>query len=363
MQLPFSNSKGVLLLRAGTKKFMSILLAFLGVYLTVRYLTPLFLPFFLGSALALAAEPMTSFFQRRMHLPRAVSTGIAVSMAFCLLVLLVLLIAAFFLRELRTLAGVLPDLEGTARSGMGLLEDWLLGLTARTPESIRPLLDRNVTDFFSGGSQVLDGLMGWVLGLAGGVLSQVPDGALGLGTTIISGFMISAKLPKIRLWLSKRIPKEKLRPVFRTLGRIKHAVGGWIFAQAKLAGVTWMLLTLGFWILGISYAPLLALAVALVDAFPVLGTGTVLLPWALVCLLQNDAVRAIGLVSTYLTVTLVRSALEPKLLGKHLGLDPLVTLITMYAGYKVWGIGGMLLAPLIAVTAVQIVPDHGSSPK
>lgn len=345
-------------MRAGTRKILSALLAFLGVYLAVRYLMPLFFPFLLGSLLALAAEPMTAFFQRRMHLPRAVSTGISVSMAFCLLFLLVLLAAGFFLRELRVLAGVLPDLEGTARSGISLLESWLLNLTARTPESIRPLLDRNVSKFFSGGTEMLDGLMGRVLGLAGGVLSHVPDSALGIGTAIISGYMISAKLPKIRLWLKKRIPKEKLRPVFQAFGRVKHALGGWLFAQAKLAGVTWALLTLGFWILGISYAPLWALAVALVDAFPVLGTGTILLPWALVCLLRKETVRAIGLVSTYLTVTLVRSALEPKLLGKHLGLDPLVTLITMYAGYKIWGIGGMLLAPLIAVTAVQIVPER-----
>ena len=358
MQPSFFILKGAPHLLAGTKKLSSVLLAFLGVYLTVRYLGPLFLPFLLGGALALAAEPMTSFFQKRTKLPRVVSTALSVSMAFSLLVLLVMLAAAFFLRELRSLAGVLPDLEDTARSGMTLMENWLLTLTARTPESVRPLLDRNVTEFFSGGTRLLDGIMGWVLGLAGGVLAHVPDGALGLGTAIISGFMISAKLPKIRLWLKTRIPRERLQPLFQAARRVRQAVGGWLFAQAKLAGVTWGLLTLGFWILGISYPPLWALAIALVDAFPVLGTGTVLVPWALVCFLQGEGVRTIGLLSTYLTVTLVRSALEPKLLGKHLGLDPLATLIAMYAGYKIWGIGGMILSPLIAVTATQIIPDR-----
>lgn len=345
-------------MRAGTRKTLSALGIFLGVYLAVRYLMPLFFPFLLGGALALAAEPMTGFFQNRMKLPRGVSTGISVTMAFCLLVLLVLLTAAFFLRELRTVAGVLPDLGDTARSGMALMENWLLGLNARMPESVRPLLDRNVTEFFSGGTKLLDGVLGWVLGLAGGLLSHVPEGALTLGTAIISGFMISAKLPAIRAFLKDRIPRDKLRPVILAWQRIRQAVGGWLFAQTKLAGVTWGLLTLGFWILGISYPPLWALAVALVDAFPILGTGTILVPWAFVCLLREQTVRAIGLVSIYLTVTLVRSALEPKLLGKHLGLDPLVTLVTMYAGYRVWGIGGMLLSPLIAVTAVHLVPDR-----
>ena len=345
-------------MRVGTRRFLCILLIFLGIYLSVRYLMPLFFPFLLGGALALAAEPMTAFFQRRLGLPRVVSTGICVTTAFFLVVLLVMLTAAFFLRELRTLAGVLPDLSDTARAGLSRLEIWMLDLAARTPESIRPMVQDNVSDFFSGGTRVLDSILSRILGMAGGILSQVPDGALGLGTAIISGFMISAKLPNIRQWVKKRIPREKLQPVFQALQRIKQAVGGWLFAQAKLAAVTWGLLSLGFWLLGISYPPLWALLVALVDAFPVLGTGTVLIPWALVCFLQGQTVRAIGLVSTYLTVTLVRSALEPKLLGKHLGLDPLVTLMAMYSGYKIWGIGGMLLAPLMAVTAVQIVPDR-----
>lgn len=345
-------------MRAGTKKTLSILLNFAAVWLSVRFFMPLLFPFLLGTALALAAEPMTGFFCRRLRLPRPVSTGISVSMAFCLLVLLVLLTAAFFLRELKVLAGVLPDLEQTARTGMTLLEDWALTLTARTPRSVQPLLQQNVTEFFSGGTRVLNKAMGWLLGLAGAVLTHVPDSALSIGTAVISGYMISAKLPRIKAWLHSRIPRERLNALMHTLRRIRKAVGGWLFAQVKLAGVTWLLLTGGFFLLRIRYAPLWAGAVALVDTFPVLGTGTVLIPWALISLLQQNTARALGLVSIYLTVTLLRSALEPRFLGRHLGLDPLVTLMSMYAGYKIWGIGGMILAPLIAVTAMQIVPDR-----
>ena len=348
-------------MRGATKKTLSILLYFAAVWLSVRFFMPLLFPFVLGAALALAAEPMTVFFCRRLGLPRSVGTGISVSMAFCLLVLLVLLTAAFFLRELKSLAGVLPDLEQTARTGMTLLEDWALTLTAHTPQSVQPLLQQNVTEFFSGGTQVLDKAMGWLLGLAGAVLTHVPDSALSIGTAVISGYMISAKLPGIKAWIRNRIPQERLKSLLRTLRRVRTAVGGWLFAQVKLAGVTWLLLTGGFFLLRIRYAPLWAAAVALVDTFPVLGTGTVLIPWALISLLQQNTARALGLVGIYLTVTLLRSALEPRLLGRHLGLDPLVTLMAMYAGYKIWGIGGMILAPLIAVTAVQIAPERKES--
>ena len=83
-----------------------------------------------------------------------------------------------------------------------------------------------------------------------------------------------------------------------------------------------------------------------------------LLPWSLYLFLQSDTARAIGIAGIYAIITLSRSALEPKLLGRHLGLDPLVTLMVIYAGYKLWGISGMFLAPLLAVAAIQVVPDR-----
>ena len=218
------------------------------------------------------------------------------------------------------------------------------------------MLSRNVTNFFSDGTALLEKAVRYVLGLAGGLLSRVPDSALGLGTGVISAFMISAKLPKIRSWVTRHLPREKLRPILQAMKRMKTAIGGWLLAQLKLAGVTMAILAAGFLLLRIPYALLWALAVSLIDSLPVLGTGAVLLPWALICLLQQETARAIGLVGIYVVISITRSVLEPKFLGRQLGLDPLVTLFALYAGYKLWGIGGMLLAPLLAVTAIQLVP-------
>ena len=197
-----------------------------------------------------------------------------------------------------------------------------------------------------------------MLGLAGSILSHVPDSALSLGTAVISGFMISAKLPRIRKWISAHFPREKLRPLLDSLKRIRSAVGGWLSAQLRLAGVTLGILLAGLLILRIPYALLWAFGISLVDIFPVLGTGTVLLPWGLICFLQGDRARAIGLVGIYVVISLTRSVLEPKLVGKHLGLDPLAALFALYAGYKLWGIGGMILAPMLAVAVVQLLPEN-----
>ena len=343
----------------GLKILLTGLLAVLGLWLSMRFLLPLALPFLLGAALALLAEPMTALLCRRLHLPRAGAAAISVTAAFCFLAILVLMLCALILRELGNLAGILPDLEQTALSGMTMLSDWLLGLIGRLPDGIRTILTRNITGFFSGGSDLLDQAVRYILGLASVILTHVPDSALTLGTAVISSYMISAKLPQLRVWLADHLPGQKLKPVAEGFRRMKTAVGGWLLAQLKLSGVTWGILTLGFLLLRIPYGPLWAALTALVDAFPILGTGTVLLPWALISLLQGNTARAIGLGGLYAAVALTRSILEPKLVGKQLGLDPLLTLIALYTGYRIWGLMGMLLSPLLAVTVRNLIPKSG----
>lgn len=345
-------------LRPGTKKTLCLLAVFLTAWLSARYLLPLLAPFLLGALLALAAEPMTFFLNRRLHVPRPVSATLGVSMAFCFLAMVVLLLGAFLIRELRALAGVLPDLEAAAVSGIELLRNWTLDLTDWTPPGVRPLIQENISALFSDGTAMLNKITPFALSFAGNILTHVPDSALTLGTGLISAFLISAKLPRMKRWVLRRIPRARLRSLLAALKRMKTALGGWLLAQTKLMGLTLLILLLGFLLLRIPHAPLWALGVAAVDAFPVLGTGTVLLPWSLLCLLQQDTARAIGLLGLYVTITLTRSLLEPKLVGRHLGLDPLATLMALYIGYKLWGIGGMILSPLLAVTALQLVPER-----
>lgn len=334
---------------------MTLMLFFISVWLTLTLALPLSLPFLLGTALALAAEPMVKFLCRKLRLPRPLAAGLGVTAAFCFLALAILLVCALIIRELGILAGYLPSLEDTAQTGMSALSQWLLGLIARLPTGIRDILTRNIQEFFSGSSALLDQAIGYVLNLAGGILKNVPDSAFVLGTGIISSYMISAKLPKLQAWLAARLSRARIRPMIEALARLKTALFAWLTAQLKLCGITWIILTLGLILLRIPYAVLWSSLIALLDAFPVLGTGTALLPWSLTLFVQGETPRALGLLSTYAVITLSRSILEPKLVGKHLGLDPLVTLFSFYAGYKLWGFGGMLLAPILAVASVQLL--------
>lgn len=346
-------------MRWGTKTVLKVGLTCFFLWLGGKIFLPLCFPFLLGLGMALIAEPLVKQLNTRLHLPRGVAAGLGVTAAFAGIMMLLLMILAFLVREIGLLAGILPDLTRTAQSGILLLQNWLLDMADRTPESIRPLLEQNVHTLFSGGTALLDSAFSWVLGLAGMFLSHVPDSALNFATAVISGFMFSARLPRIKSWIRKTFPRERLQPALYTVKRIRKAVIGWLFAQLRLIGVTLMILAAGLLILRIPYGILWSLAIAFVDMIPVLGTGTVLVPWSAICYLQGDKARAVGLVAVYIVISVTRSVLEPRLIGRQLGLDPLVTLFALYAGYKIWGFGGILVAPLLAVAVVQLLPEKG----
>lgn len=327
---------------------------FLLLFLTTRYLLGLAGPFLLGAGLALAAEPLVNLLCRKLRLPRTAAAAIGVSMAFSLTALLILALLGLLLQQLRQLSGYLPELETAALKGIRSLSDWLLALAEKAPAGIRSIATQNITDLFSGSSALVGNITGYLLSLASGILSRLPDSALGLGTAVLSSFMISIKLPRMRRWLGCRIPKALQGRFCGGINRLRRTVGGWFKAQVALSGVNFLVITLGFLLLRIQNALFLAFFVALVDAFPVLGTGTVLVPWSLFAFLQGSRPLAFGLLGIYAAATVTRSVLEPRLVGHQLGLDPLAALIALYAGYRIWGLPGMLLTPILASAAVQM---------
>lgn len=336
-------------------KVLVFFLGLAGIWLFSRHILPILLPFLLACVLSLAAEPLVRVFQQRLHLPRWAASGLGVILALLMALLLLLSLGAVLFRQLRSLAGILPDLASTALSGMDSLENFLLSLAQKTPQTLQILLTHSIQNTFSGGTQMLDRITQWLFSIASGMVTRLPDSALSVGTWVLASFMISARLPQLRRQLSQRLPQRWHQQYLPAVKQLKHNLFGWLLAQLKLTLITFLVLCAGFLILRVTYAPLWAALISLVDALPVLGTGTVLLPWSFICLLQGDHLRALGLLGIYISAAILRSVLEPKFVGKQLGLDPLITLIAMYTGYQLWGILGMLLAPLLAVTVSQLL--------
>ncbi len=321
----------------------------------LKYWFPIVLPFFLGSLLALGAEPMVRLLHQSSKLPRWTASFAGVTVFFLLMLTALALVVSVLVRQLSQLSGLVAQLTDAVGRGLQALETWLLGLSARLPDSLENAATIGVQRLFSDSSNLLDQAVSRVPQVATGLLSALSQGAFVTFTAILSAYMISARLPKLRRFIREKLPQFQPDRIRNSVTGLRHAMLGWLSAQGTLMGLTFLLLCGGFFLLKTGNVLLLAALVTLVDAFPILGTGTVLIPWSIVCLLQGDTARGIGLLAVYAVVWLVRSILEPRLVGKELGLDPLVTLFSVYAGLRLLGIGGMVIAPFAAMVATQLI--------
>lgn len=335
------------------RKIGMVTLVFFLVWGIFRYFFPIIAPFLLGWIFAAAAEPVTRTLAEKGRLSRVLAAGVSVTLVLTFLLGAVWLVGALCYRELTVLAADMPEYADLVGEKLTGLRDWAMGLAGRIPGGLGDLLGRSLSGLFREGGLLLDRLTSGAISAAGSVAGKLPGGALMLGTAVISAYMIAAQYPVLKGWIfgSQRFC-YRWEPV---LERLRRTVGLWLTAQVKLTGVTFGIVTAGFLLLRVEHWLLWALVTALVDAIPLLGTGTVLIPMALLQLLQGEEVRAVGLLGLYVTAMLIRSALEPRLVGRELGLNPLMTLMALYAGFQIWGVPGMILSPILAVTAVQLV--------
>lgn len=336
----------------GWGKLAAVAVVFVGVWLILRYLFPIFLPFLLGFCIAVLAEGPVKFLQKKLHFRRSAASFAGVTASLAALAAAVGTLVTVLFRETTSLARGLSGAAERITAGVGSVRDWAVNLASHAPEGLAEPLEDSVRDLFSSGSSLLSRGADAVLDLAGHAAEGLPGTLLLLGTAVISGYMISAQLPALTRRLTAHPGwKNRWRPA---LLRMKNAALSWLRAQLKLSGVTFVIVLAGYWLLRVKNLLPMALLTAVVDAVPLLGTGTVLLPWALVSLLSGEPVRAVGLLGVYVTAVVTRSALEPRLVGQQLGLNPLAALMSLYAGYQIWGFGGMILAPILTVTAREL---------
>lgn len=308
--------------------------------LALRYLIPTLLPFAVGILLAALARKLAARASKKI--PTAILAPMILTLLFfCLALLLWALIRRLFseaqsflsnfasfeadLRE--SIAGFL-DLFGKKESPIrASLEEWLPGLLSRILEGLTTLF--------------------------GKLLTGAPGVLFALVVAIIVAYAISVEGSKGAKELLRLLPASWQAKLDELLPRVKKRAGQISFRYLRayffLFLITWGELLAGFLILTVRYAFLLAFLVAFVDLLPILGTGSVLIPWGIVLILQGSVPTGVGLLVLYAFITLARQFLEPHLLGKSLGLHPVLTLFAGYAGWRLFGIFGMLLGPVVLI--------------
>lgn len=196
---------------------------------------------------------------------------------------------------------------------------------------------------------------GSVISLIGTTAAFLPNALLSAAVVIIATYYFAVDRVRVNCFFLSLFPKN-VRPLLKSAKDVlANTVGKYLRAYGLLFLITFLELLAAFIIIGVEYSFVLALVIALVDVLPVLGTGTVLIPWGAVSLISGNYGLGIGLLITYAVITVVRQIIEPRIIGKFIGLSPLAALASMYIGLRLMGIAGIFIFPIGAIILKRIL--------
>ena len=317
-----------------------------GLWLGFRFVLPWAAPFLLALITARLVEPGVRWLMRRFRFRRGFAAAICSLLVLALMLLLVGAAVNQLMNGLGVFARNLPEIAEQVGQLFGHLERHLYHFVIAAPVETQAMIQTAIDSFTLMLEELPGQLSAGLLSFAAGVATAFPRTLLFILTYAISVIFMSVSYPQVTAFLLRQIP-DRWHERTRAFGRdMVSTLGKWGRAQVKLIGVTFVLLTAAFLVLRVPYALPLAALVAAIDALPVFGTGTVLIPWALFSLLGGNFTLGIGLLLTYATVSVVHSFMEPRFIGAQLGLHPVATLMAMYLGYRLVGILGMITFPM-----------------
>ena len=348
------RERGRLWLRLGLRLGVAIA----SVWLLLRVGLPLLnllMPFVAALILAWMLNPAIRFLQKKLGWKRNVLSLVLVLV--CIFVLgalaagLVYSLVSQVISFLQNWQPLWADTMYALDSITGALEEFLKPLPGETYAQLSALLERAVGWL----GDVVPQLLTRAAGSVGNVAMSLPAWTIGFVIFLMASYFISADYPHLRFKLTRSIPKE-FRGFFADVKRVAvDAFGGYVKAELILSGVIFVILLVGFLVMGEPYALLLAFILGVMDFIPIIGSGTMMVPWAVVDVLTGDYRHALGLMAVWGLVALFRRVAEPKILGDQTGLSPLLSLVSVYVGMKLRGVAGMILGPILCLVALNLI--------
>ena len=311
------------------------------VFLGFKYVMPLLMPFLLAYLFSLLLHKPADYLSKRLKIGRRLVAAVLVTLFYLLLAVLALLVGS----ELFTFARdamsrfntvIIPSVEA--------LTEWASRWTRR--------LDPNVISVLEGmENSLLLSLRSKVAEISTrvvtGIMSGVPSGFLNVLFMVIATYFISLDFGLLRWAVARRIKSEIYDKIIAGAAYLSTTLGRLARSYLLIMCITFVEQAIGLSILGVDYSILIAMAIAVFDIFPVVGSGTIMLPWAVSSLVTGDVKRGVGLLVMYVIITIVRQSIEPRIVGDHVGLHPLLTLMCMFVGFRVFGGVGMLGLPIL----------------
>lgn len=339
------------------KVLLNLLLALAALFLCIFALPRLllfFMPFLVGWLIAAIANPLVRFFEEKLRIKRKAGSAVVIVTVIALVIL-----AGYLLISRLTAAGIgfvemLPQLWNNMEADFKEIGQNLNVLYDGLPENIR--------DSITNLGQEMDGLVARTVSrlgtptvnAVGNLAKNIPNMLINAIMCILSSYFFIAEKEAINSACQRCLPPQvydKWRIVTKSL---KDAVGGYFLAQLKIELWLYLLMLIGFLLLRIPFAPLIAFVIAVVDFLPFFGAGAIMLPWALLKFLSADYQLAVWLLVIWGAGQLLRQIIQPKIVGDSVGVAPLPTLILLFVGYKCAGVVGMILAVPLGIIIINM---------
>lgn len=362
--------------------YFAMLIA-IGVFI-VRYALGVCLPFVIAFVFAAILQKPKNFLVKKTFLKNGAASGLCVLLGIVLVVALVALIGVRAFEEIRDFVKYIMTKLQSADVVVDNIEAWLMNLINSLPEFIKKTLNESVADFFTSvreyiagessklTEQIGSGLssnfsLSWITGPLSGVIStakQLPSILVAVLISIIACCFMTSEYDGVKRFIKNQFPEHRRNDLSRAKTLLTSSLGKMAKAYVLIMFVTFIEVAVGLTVLKIlklyssSYIMVIAAGTAIVDILPIFGTGTVMIPWAAYSLITGDFGFGIGLIVIYIVISIVRQIIEPKLVAGQLGLSPIVTIIALYLGLKVFGVLGMFVTPILVIM-LKLLNDEG----
>lgn len=323
-------------------------------FFCVRYLFAWLLPFLLGAGLAALLRPFTLRCARSLGIGERGAALLVMAGFYLIIVGTVILFLAILFAQGYELILRLPELYTQNIAPMLARAEAGFFRTAHRffPEAelfqqLSQAITASIQQAAVNGSSFL-------VTKAASMAARLPHTLLTLLFTVMISMLTAVGYRKMSAFIREVIPAGAADFVTRLQKFLRETLWQYIRAYTILMAVTFLELAAGLWLLGFSYVLPIAATIALVDLLPIIGSGTVLVPWGVLLLCSGDLAGGAGILFLFGVIAVVRSVLEPRIVSGQLGLHPVATITAMYAGLQIGGLAGMLTAPIVVLAVLRL---------
>ena len=327
-------------------------------YLVFRYLLNLLLPFVIALLVAWILRPLSRLYRQRA--PKVASALIVVTVLLFYLLISVLagLVLVDLLTGLAEYFNKLPTLyTQTIEPGLRNLYANAQALAARFDPSVAEVVNMVLPQVISSVGGAVTSFSVGAVGKLTGLVTALPSALISALIAVIASFFTAVSYDSMKAFLKQNLPTKFTETAGYAIHSFRNILRQYGKSYLLVMLITFGELTLGLLIIGVRKPILLAALIAIFDIFPVVGAGTILVPWAVISLIQGKALQALGLAILYVVILVVRQFLEPKVVGKQVGLPPLVTLACMFVGTSLFSVWGLFGLPICAAILVNLNND------